>query len=253
MPPQPQPPDPNTVTFDAVLKLMRDDRMRSFRVDIETDSTIEADENEHKQRLIEFMGAVSTFMQHALPAGQQHPELIPFLGESMSTLVRGFRVGRQLEGTIEEAMQSLGDRAKKAMSGGPQIPPDMQIKIEGEKAKVEAAKITAQAEATRAQADMQIAQLKVQSAQAEHQQGMQRLAMEQRVAELEAQRAQQKHDREMQLAGLQHAQEVNRMQLEAQQNALQSVLEPPVGPPAAPPTGDAPMALPQQPDQNAFI
>jgi hypothetical protein len=90
------------VTIDQVMRLMRDDRMRSFRIDIETDSTVQADENEYKQRMGEFLTGVSTFVEKVLPVTEAHPELGPFLGEALLTAVRGYRVGRQLGGRAGE-------------------------------------------------------------------------------------------------------------------------------------------------------
>jgi hypothetical protein len=115
-PKPPQPPEmPNVVTIDQVMQLMRDDRMRGFRIDIETDSTIQADENEYKQRLGEMVTGVGMFIEKVMPAAEAHPELAPFLGEMLLTVTRGYRVGRQMEGALEDAVVAIED---KAMAGG---------------------------------------------------------------------------------------------------------------------------------------
>ncbi|NKL57259.1 hypothetical protein [Rhizobium leguminosarum] len=42
-------------TIDEVVQLLRNDSIRGFQIDIETDSTIEPDEDAEKQRRMEFV------------------------------------------------------------------------------------------------------------------------------------------------------------------------------------------------------
>jgi uncharacterized membrane protein len=132
-PPQlpPMPERPNTVTIDQVVQLMRDDRMRSFRLDIETDSTVQADENEYKQRMSEFITSVGTYVDKVLPVAESHPELGSFLGETLLTVVRAFRVGRQLEGALEDAVAEM---EAKAEQGGGRPPNPEMVKAQQDKA-----------------------------------------------------------------------------------------------------------------------
>ncbi|MDN5006423.1 hypothetical protein ACFQZO_37050, partial [Bradyrhizobium sp. GCM10027634] len=46
--PIPQPAGPPPVTIDAVMQLLRNERMRGFKIDVETDSLVEADQNQEK-------------------------------------------------------------------------------------------------------------------------------------------------------------------------------------------------------------
>jgi hypothetical protein len=47
--------DPELVFDDRHMQLLRDDKMRNFRIDIETDSTTRADENAEKAAANEFL------------------------------------------------------------------------------------------------------------------------------------------------------------------------------------------------------
>ena len=58
---------PPLVFDDRVMELLRNDRMRGFVIDIETDSTIQPDEDAEKQRRTEFITAVGGFLQQAAP------------------------------------------------------------------------------------------------------------------------------------------------------------------------------------------
>lgn len=100
---------------NRALALLRNDKIRGFRVDIETDSTIKPDREQDKQDRIEFLTAAGTFLSNTLPLAQASPDLIPVLGEMLLFGVRGFRAGRSLEdefeGTVEKLKDAAGDGA----------------------------------------------------------------------------------------------------------------------------------------------
>jgi len=98
-------------SWEEVQGVLRDAAARAFRIDIETDSTIEPDDQDEKQRRIEFVQAVAAYVEKTLPVAQLAPEMLPVLVEGLKFLVRGFRVGREMEETIDRAMDQLQARA----------------------------------------------------------------------------------------------------------------------------------------------
>jgi hypothetical protein len=98
--------------------------MRSFRIDIETDSTIAVDETADKQAATEFLTAMGNYMASSLPMAQQAPELLPVIGQGAVFLARRFRAGRQLEGSIEASFQALEQRAQQMAQQPKQQAPD---------------------------------------------------------------------------------------------------------------------------------
>lgn len=166
-PPQPQP--PQVVTIEAVMQLLRDDRMRTFHIDIETDSTIEADQNEQKARMTEYVTAFGEFVTKVMPAGEKAPELIPVFGEILTQSARVFRVSRSLETAIETAMQKLEQRAQQPPAP-PQPSPDEQIKLQ-------TTQIKANAEQGKAHAENISTALKVQGDLQKHHHTMNEMAM----------------------------------------------------------------------------
>lgn len=116
--PPPQPPDPDKlpVTIDDVMALLHDDRTRGFRIDVETDSTISTDEQADKEEWTELLGTLGQFMQGAVALGQQVPQFVPVIGEMLQTTVRKFRAGRQLEDTIETAVDALSQAAEQKIA-----------------------------------------------------------------------------------------------------------------------------------------
>lgn len=137
MPPLPGIPEPvpnAKQVFDQAVQLLRDDRLRTFRVDIETDTTIAGDEQEEKKNRTEFLTAVTGFLAQALPAGQANPALRPMLSEMLMFGVRGFKAGRQMEAVMEETLDALAEAPPP-----PQVEPPEAIraKADVEKAQIE--------------------------------------------------------------------------------------------------------------------
>lgn len=116
--------------FHAGLSLLRDDRMRTFSIDIETDSTLKADQAEQKQSAMEFAQALSQMVQQFSQV--PNPALIPVFGELVMFVVRRFGQGRELEEGIEQAVQGIAQQAMQ-----PPQPPPPDPKIELDKAKLE--------------------------------------------------------------------------------------------------------------------
>jgi len=169
-------------TVEKVMKLLRDQRVRPFVLDIETDSTIAPDENAQKQRATEFITAVGGFMGQALPLVQAVPQASKLMAESLKYVASQFRAGRSLETTIEEFADDMSVMA--------QQPKQDPMAAKGA-AEAEAAKQSMQVEASRHQLEQQAAQkaaqLNEQVAQAEQQR-----------KDAEAQAAQQREDQRLQ-------------------------------------------------------
>jgi hypothetical protein len=94
-------------TWAEVMALIRDDTLRAFRIEVETDSTIEPNDQEEKQRRVEFIQAVGEYVSRSMPALQLAPAMTPVICEGLKFLVRGFRVGREMEEVIDKALDQL--------------------------------------------------------------------------------------------------------------------------------------------------
>ena len=101
-----------TVTVDKVMMLLREQRVRPFVLDIETDSTIQPDENADKQRRTEFLTALGSSLQQLGPMVQQQPQTAGFAGEILKFAVAPFRAGRELESTIDDFVEQMKSYAQ---------------------------------------------------------------------------------------------------------------------------------------------
>ena len=150
-------------TWQEVEALLHDNALRTFRIEIETDSTIEPNDQQEKQRRIEFVEALATYLEKAQPIVALAPPMLPVVMEGLKFLVRGFRVGREMEDVIEQAV----DKLEKLAANAP--PPQPQGKA-GDPPQLVAAKVndlnaSAQAKGVNAQADMIRAHNDVQKTQ----------------------------------------------------------------------------------------
>ena len=90
-----------TPAWEDVLKLLESDTDRFFRVDVETDSTVQNQVNVDQKAITELMAAIGNFMQAMLPAMQM--QIIPHDAAKamLITIVRKLKMGRQVEDALE--------------------------------------------------------------------------------------------------------------------------------------------------------
>jgi hypothetical protein len=202
------------------LQLIQDKPLRSFRIQVDSDSLVQIDENQNKRERVEFLQAMGGFLTQALPMGQQAPELVPMLIELVKFGVGAYKKAAPIEGTIDQAMQELQMKQQQMAQQPPPPNPEvmkmqaeqqfeqmrMQAQAQTEQMKMQA---TAQAEQMRVQADGQIAQAK---AQAEMQIAQMKMQAD---AALEAQK--QQHLQAMKQAELDHADQLERWKVELEQ------------------------------------
>ena len=194
---QPPPVDFNALAqqrFKEVCSLLKDDKMRTFRIDIETDSTIEVDKQAAKDSVVELFTAVGGFLEKALPIGQVMPQLTPALGQSILFAFRRFGAGRDVESVWEQAIDQLTQMAK---NPGPKPPSPEEIKAQAEQqkqqAETERMQMQAQIDQQKAEMDMEVqrqkAQIELEKAQAQLQIDQQKLALEREKMAMEQQKA----------------------------------------------------------------
>lgn len=88
-----------------IMELLRNDKLRGFSVDIETDSTVQPDASEEQKNRIEFLTAVSGFVTGIGPAVASGAIPKDVALEFLSFGARGFKVSPQLEDAIDRIGQ----------------------------------------------------------------------------------------------------------------------------------------------------
>ena len=92
-------------TWDEALQILRDDQQRSYRIDIETDSTVAGDQAQEKQQITELLSGVAVFIQNAGPAVEAGYLPLEAAKSMIMTAVRKFKMGRE----VEDALDLIGE------------------------------------------------------------------------------------------------------------------------------------------------
>lgn len=188
----------STPSWEAVTEVLRNDLQRNYKIDIETNSTIDAAVAEEKQDVAEFMNALAQFMNGIGPGVASG--VIPFAAAKaiMLGVVRRFRFGVEVEDELKE-MQP------------PQPPPDPKAE-------------EAQIEAQRGQIELQKAQIELQAKQIDLQQKQQEA---QATAALKAEEHAfrlQELQRKAELATMQHRFKMRELQAKAAVDVVDSAV-----------------------------
>ncbi len=189
--------------WQEALKILRSDKLRGFRVDIETDSTIQPDAEEAKQSATELFTATLQGLSGAAELIAGAPELVDPIGQLLLFTYRQFRVGRTMEASLEESLDKISKRIEQAQGQPP--PPDP----EAMKAKAEIEKINAQTQAVQ------------QKATIEQQSRQQEFEADQNRRNMELQSDQQRYAAENQQQQMELAFEAQRLETKSRDLELQ--------------------------------
>lgn len=180
-----------TVTVEKIGKLLQDQRVRPFALDIETDSTVEPDQQAMKERAVEFAGAIGPMMQQAMvaltQAGSVAQPLGEFFAEGLRFTANAFKSDRRMDDAIDKLAEGMATYQPPPPPQKGEDPAVAQAKAQGEQVKAQAAQAKAQADVQVAQVNQQTAGLKLQAEQAKAQMGQ--LEAEQTSVETEKLRA----------------------------------------------------------------
>ena len=138
LPPPPVPPevarlDPDDIaelmtepTWEEIMQFMQEEPLMSYRVDIETDSTIKIDQQAEQAARVQFLTTAGGFIKEAMQV--QDPAMAPLLAKMMEFGLSSFKIGRDLEGEFEMTIKKL---EKEAQNPQPKPNPE-QMKVQGQ-------------------------------------------------------------------------------------------------------------------------
>ena len=121
-----------------MMQIMRDDKLRGYSIDIESDATIFTDEEEEKKTRIEFLQSFGAYLQQAIGIANQSPALTPLAFQALRFLMGAWKVGRTFEDVIDRTEAQLTQQAQQALQAGPQ--PSEAERIAAQKMQTEMAK-----------------------------------------------------------------------------------------------------------------
>ncbi len=154
--------------FMAACTLLKEDAAKSYKIDIEADSTVAADEQAEKQSRTEFLQAMTPFLEGMVPIMQQSPSLAPLISELIMFGVRAFPTSRSLEDAFETALEKMQQAppVPPAQKGNAKSPMEIQAEAQEAQGKLQTAQ---QSNQVKLQTDQQANAVKLQQMQTEAQ------------------------------------------------------------------------------------
>jgi len=143
-------------TVEQVITFLKDNRVRAFVLDIETDSTILTDENQEKQRRTEFVQALGQLLPQLAQMIAADPKTADFCGQVLKFATAPYRAGRELMASIDDLIEQM-----KAKGDQPQGP-DATTAANQTAIQIEQMKLQAQRESDAGKMQLEQAKLQMQ-------------------------------------------------------------------------------------------
>jgi hypothetical protein len=166
---QPPPPPQKPMTWEDVIATLRNDTTRTYKIDIETDSTIAATQQTDMAALNELMGGIVQLINGLSPAVQAGAVPIEVVKELTLAICRRAKMGN----VVEDVLDKIKEPAQKPDPAAAQQQADQQKLAHEQQLKQIDVQANAQIEQMRQQSTIQIETGKLQAQAALDQQKMQ--------------------------------------------------------------------------------
>ena len=103
-----------------MMQIMRDDKLRRYSIDIESDATVFANEEEEKRTRIEFLTSFGGYLERAVAIATKAPDLTPLAFQALRFLMGAWKVGRNFEDVIDRTEAVLIQQAQMMKQAGRQ-------------------------------------------------------------------------------------------------------------------------------------
>lgn len=171
--PQQQPPPVPQDKLDLMQKpswedvdgLLKNEGLRHFRIDVETDSTIEPEQTRDKREAVEFVTAIGQLLAGSLPVVQAAPPMGKLVAETIKFVVRRFNAGREMEDVIEQVMDQIAGMPAQQPENQGKSPEEIQAEREKTQSEERDSQRDHQARMIEAQTELQRGNQEVQVAQ----------------------------------------------------------------------------------------
>lgn len=102
--------------FPQALQLLKDDKFRTYQIDIETDSTIAVDEEQKLYYMTQLSEAVSSVLDKVTAVAQGAPDFLPVITKVSELLLGAYREGDAVEGDLQKVFDNINAKAQEAMA-----------------------------------------------------------------------------------------------------------------------------------------
>jgi hypothetical protein len=196
------------------MELLKTEEGFEWRVQVTADSIAQADYAMEKADRIEFLTAISGFLEKT---AMMPPATAPLMVSLLKWGVAGFRNSAEIEGMLDKELDQLTKQPPKQEGPSPE---QMKMELEGQKLQAQM-QMDQQKLAMQAQAEQQKLALETQKMQLQTELDTQKMQMEMQKATLEA----QKLELEMQMEEMRIGFEMKKLETEAEKSAQESIIK----------------------------
>lgn len=139
---------PDAQHAQGAVQLLKSTGVVQYRLNVEADSMAALDWASERDARTQFLQAVGGFIQQAMPLAQAQPQTLPFLAQLLQWGLAGFRVSKEIEGVIDQAIQQMQQEP-------PGPTPEEQRANDAQTAKLESEGLKNRATAVKSTADAQ--------------------------------------------------------------------------------------------------
>jgi hypothetical protein len=160
-----------------IMGILRDPKLRCYRVQIASDSMVAIDQAQQQQEATNIMQTAGTFFDQMRGLIDQYPPLAEFSIALFQNIVKRFKGAKEVDGIFTKALYQITDIAKAKEEAAKQPPPPdpKMLEMQG---RMQIAQIESQARVQAVQMEMQDKAVKNQLAAQEQQLKMQRDQLE---------------------------------------------------------------------------
>lgn len=205
-----------------IMELLRDNKKRSYRIQVASDSMVAIDQQQQQQEGAALIQTAGQFFDQMRGLVDQYPPLIGFSIALFQNMIKRMKGGKELDGIFTKAMQQIGEIAKAKEEAAKQPPPPDPTTLEVQ-GRLQIAQVESQAKIQVMQMEMQDKATKNQLAFQEQQLKMQR---DQLASQLEVQKQQtDEYFKQQELALAQQEIQVKQSAVQVDMLKVQSMAE----------------------------
>jgi hypothetical protein len=142
--------------LQQVEALIKNDKMRTFAIDVETDSTIRVDQQQEKQDRIEYITAISNFSSAFFPLVQSQIITPDAFQQFLMFVSKPFKVGRN----VEEALNNKDQQPEEKQPSAEEMLAQAQIQLQQQELELKVQEQQIKADQGQQALDIQKAQVK---------------------------------------------------------------------------------------------
>ena len=171
--PMPSPEEQVQQMAQAIIAILRDNKQRSYRIQVSTDSMVAVNESQQQQEGMQLIQTTGAFFDQMRGLVEQYPPLMQFSMSLFQNMIKRFKGGKELDAVFTQGFEALGEiiKAKEEAAMQPPPPDPVMQEVQG---RLQIAQIEAEARMASTQMEMQDKAVKNQIAMQEQQVKMQR-------------------------------------------------------------------------------